>query len=121
MRTFLLLVAFATLACASCSAAEPDKYGANGPCAYLFKQPGGNCLDGAFTLETEVGPKRNIFSSKVLSFSTSPASSGSVAPLAQCVADNMAFYAKWHVKNPDTPGKQVVTIHVVNANTCVKP
>jgi hypothetical protein len=121
MRTFLVVCTFATFACASCAAAEPDPYGANGPCAYLFKQPGGNCLDGVFTLETEVGLNQQIVSSKVISSSASAASSGSVTPIAQCVADNMAFYAKWHVKDRDTPGKQTVTIHVVNANTCVKP
>ena len=117
MRTFLLLV-FLAMPYATCSSAERDRYGANGPCAYLFKQPGGNCLEGSFTLETKIGPKRKIVSSKVISFSTSPESSGSVSPIAQCVADHMDFYAKWHVKNPDTPGKEVTTIHVVSANTC---
>jgi hypothetical protein len=118
MRTLYFFVfLFASLP-VCCFGDESDPYGANGPCAYLFQAPGGNCLDGVFTLEIEIGPGRQIVASKVVSSSATAKSSGPVAPLAECMASHMAFYARWQVKHIDTPGKEIVTIHVVNANTC---
>jgi len=119
MRTILASVLFMFgFSCATCSGEETDSHGNKGPCAYLFEAPGGNCLDGVFTLETEIGPGQQIISSKVTSSSETSKSSGSVAGVAECVASHMAFYAHSYIKHIDTPGKETNTIHVVNANTC---
>jgi hypothetical protein len=118
MRTLSVFVLLAISPSTVCLGDEADPYGAKGPCAYLFELPGGKCLDGVFTLETEIGPGQKIVTSKVTASSETPKSSGSVAPVAECVANHMAFYARWYIKHLDTPGKETNTIHVVNANTC---
>jgi hypothetical protein len=117
-RTFPLSFFLGIGYLATCCAGELDPYGANGPCSYLFKQPGGNCRDGKFTVETEVGQERKIISSKVVSLVTSTDSVGSVEPIAKCVAEHMDFYARWYVEELDKPGKQVTTIHVINDKAC---
>lgn len=91
------------------------------PCAYLFDQAGGSCLDGVFTLEVTIGERRKIISVEVTSSSTSAHSSGPVDRVAQCVADNMDYYGKSYIHKPDQLGKQTVTVHVVTARSCKRP
>jgi hypothetical protein len=81
MRTLSVFVLLAISPSTVCLGDEADPYGAKGPCAYLFELPGGKCLDGVFTLETEIGPGQKIVTSKVTASSETPKSSGSVAPV----------------------------------------
>jgi hypothetical protein len=118
MRPIFLLCVLYAAPGLSHEQVPPDPYGAKGPCANLFRAPGGTCLDGEFTVEIEIGSKGEVVASKVISASTSQKSSGPVDAVAQCVASNMAFYGQWYVKPPILPGKSVHTIHVVSANTC---
>jgi hypothetical protein len=89
------------------------------PCAYLFKAPA--CLDGIFTLEVNVGEKQKILSTRVVASSTSAQSSGSIVPVAECVAGHMNFYAKFYIHNPDQLGKQTVPVNVVAPPSCKRP
>lgn len=121
MRLFQIVVVVAVVFCAGCRTMGSDKYGADGPCAYIYKQAGGSCLDGVVVLETEIGPARKVLASKVISASASSFSSGPIDAIAHCMADHMSYFEKWYVHEPDRKGKQLQTIHVVNANTCDDP
>jgi hypothetical protein len=121
MLAIFYLVAAYSAAAANHDQFAPDPYGAKGPCAYIFQEPGGKCLDGSFTVEVEIGPEAQLVAAKVVSASASEKSSGPVDAIAQCVASNMSFYRKAYLKPPITPGKRLTTIHVVNANTCPEP
>jgi hypothetical protein len=93
---------------------DPDPYGKNGPCAYLFKIPGGECMHGEFELEIQIDSDRQVTSSRVISVSTESDSSGPIDQVAECQSNHMTYYAKWNVNADDKPGLVRRTIHVVN-------
>lgn len=105
----------------SCASIATRESLANAPCGYLYRQPGEDCIDGLFELETEIGKSHEIVSSKVVRVATSTRSYGPVDPIAQCIAKNMAYYAKWHLRARDRIGLQRTTIYVVNSNACTDP
>ena len=95
---------------------DPDPYGKDGPCAYLFKIPGGECMHGTFDLQMQIDADGQVTLSKVVSASTENDSSGPVDQLAECISNHIAYYAKWYVHPDDKPGRVRRTINVVNSS-----